>query len=116
MVAWPTGNQFVPLLNSLEETPPMNAIRSTMDRGPDKGRRRTTANVRPLSFKLFLTKADVAVFDTFFVTGTFSGVGEFSYTHPRTKESVTARFVQEPVYSERSGVGYEVSVALEVLP
>lgn len=117
MAAWPSGNDFVPQIDTLKEVPPANSIRSSMDRGPDKIRRRTTANVRPISFGLFLSKADLAIFDTFFVTTTASGSGEFDYTHPRTKAACTARFAAEPEYSERSGSGfYDVSVSLEILP
>ena len=116
MTTWPTGKRFTPLIGSLQETPPSNTIRSEMGRGPDKVRRRTTANVRQLSFKLMLSKSDTAVFDTFYVTGTYSGSLEFDYTHPRTGVLCTARFVSEPTYNERSGIMYEVSVALEILP
>lgn len=116
MATWPTGKRFTPVIGSLVEGPPSNSIRSSMDKGPDKVRRRTTANVRSLSFKLILSKADTAVFDTFFVTTTASGSIEFDYTHPRTGAACTARFAQEPSYAERSGVVYEISVALEILP
>ena len=116
MATWPSGKRFTPIIGSLTESPPSNSIRSSMDKGPAKVRRRTTANVRPLSFKLVLSKADTAVFDTFYVTTTVSGSIEFDYTHPRTGAACTARFAQEPTYSERSGVVYEISVSLEIMP
>lgn len=116
MAVWPTGKRFTPVIGSLVEGPPSNTVRSTMDKGPAKVRRRTTANVRSLSFKLILSKADTAVFDTFFTTTTLSGSLEFNYTHPRTGAACEARFAQEPSYSERSGVVYEISVSLEILP
>lgn len=115
MVAWPTDRQFCPLKGSFQESPPENAIRSSMDKGPDKVRRRTTANVRNIAFRLYLSPDNVQVLDNFFENLTFSGAIEFDYNHPRTGQAVKARFVQPPSYSDRS-TGYDVSVSLEILP
>lgn len=115
MATWP-ATLPAPALNSLKETPPNNVIRTQMDKGPDKVRRRTTANVRPLSFTLKLTPAQVATLDTFFTDTTYSGADEFDYTHPRTGAAVTARFVSPPDYAESEGVIYNCSISLEILP
>lgn len=114
MATWPS--KFCPLMGSFQESPPNNTIRSTMDRGPAKVRRRTTANVRPISFNVFVRNADMQEFDDFYAIDTFSGADEFDFIHPRTKESVKARFVEPPSYGDRSGIGYQVSVSLEILP
>ncbi len=45
MATWP-ATLPAPALSSLRETPPDNLIRTQMDKGPAKVRRRTTANVR----------------------------------------------------------------------
>jgi len=117
MATWPTDKRFSPLISSLQETPPANTIRSTMEKGPEKVRRRTTANVRPISFSLLLSKADVVVMDTFFNDDTYGGADEFDYVHPRTGENVKARFKDAPSYQESGGVGlYKVSVSLEIMP
>lgn len=115
MPTWPATLPY-PALNTLKESPPKNVLRTQMDKGPDKVRRRTTANVRPLSFTLKLTPAQVETLDTFFVTTTSSGADEFDYIHPRTGASVTARFVSEPDYAESEGVIYNCSISLEILP
>jgi hypothetical protein len=115
MSTWP-ATLPPPVLNSLRETPPMNTIRSTVDKGPAKVRRRTTANVRNISFTLLLSPALVETLDIFYVTTTFSGADEFDYTHPRTGVACKARFVSQPEYSEREGVLYTVPIALEILP
>ena len=106
----------VPAINTLQESPPVNAMRSQMDKGPDKVRRRTTANVRPLSFNLMLTSAEVATLDTFFVTTTFSGTDKFDYIHPRTGDTVEARFTEPPIYGEQEGVLFNTGLSLEILP
>lgn len=113
MVAWP--EQFCPLINSFQETPPENTIRSTMDKGPAKVRRRTTANIRSVSFTVSMKPAEVTIMDNFYLDDTFSGAIAFDFTHPRTKEVVSARFTSPPTYSNRSTI-YQVAVSLEILP
>ncbi len=115
MTTWP-ATLPPPALSSLRESPPNNVIRTSMDKGPDKVRRRTTANIRPLSFNMKLTPAQVETLDEFFTDTTFSGSIEFDYEHPRTGENVTARFVEPPQYSENSGAIYDCSVSLEIMP
>lgn len=115
MATWP-ATLPAPAIDSLRESPPKNKLRTQMDKGPAKQRRRTTANTRPLSFVLKLTAAQVQILDDFFTGDTAYGVTEFNYTHPRTGDSVTAQFVDEPQYNEQAGVLYNVSVSLEVLP
>lgn len=115
MATWP-ATLPAPALNTLSETPPDNVIRTKMDKGPDKVRRRTTANIRPISFTLILTPTQTATLDTFYDTTTFSGADEFDYTHPRTGDAVKARFVEPPQYSENEGVLYNCSISLEIMP
>lgn len=115
MAMWP-ATLPAPSINSFQETPPDNLIRSNMDKGPAKVRRRTTANVRPIQFTLMLTEAQVAILDTFFNTTVFGGAEEFDYTHPRTGDAVSARFVSPPQYMEKEGVVYGASISLEIMP
>lgn len=115
MATWPASLP-APALGTLRETPPDNVIRSKMDKGPDKTRRRTTANIRPISFTLKLTPAQTATLDTFYDTTTFSGADEFDYTHPRTGDAVKARFVDPPEYAEAEGVIYNCAISLEIMP
>lgn len=114
MVTWPST--LKPLKGSVQETPPENAIRSDMDVGPAKVRRRTTANIRPLTFSMRLTGAQTATLDTFYNTDTFSGVEPFDFKHPRTGSTVTARFVSPPSYQDVDGVMWDVNIDLEILP
>lgn len=115
MAVWPTTLP-APSLNSLQESPPDNTIRTTMEKGVDKIRRRTTASIRPLAFTMMCTPEQIEILDSFYVEETFSGSEAFTFTHPRTGDICTARFVKPPDYSERDGVVYSAAVALEVLP
>lgn len=115
MPAWPISLP-APALSSLQESPPDNSIRSSMDKGPAKVRRRSTANIRPLAFSLILTPAQTETLDDFYVDDCFSGAVAFDYTHPRTGVGCEARFVEPPKYNEREGAVYTVAIMLEILP
>ena len=52
---------------------------------------------------------------TFFISEAQSGAASFTFTHPRTAASVTARFIEPPSYVA-NGPFYTVSVKLEILP
>lgn len=117
MATWP-ATLPPPAISTLNETPPENRLSTPMEKGPAKVRRFTTANIRPISFVMRCTKAQVQALDDFFVTTTFSGVDPFDYTHPRTGASVRARFApgSVPQYGEQEGVLYNIGVNLEILP
>ncbi len=115
MAVWPTELP-APALSTLKEAPPDNLIRSQTDKGPGKRRRRTTANVRPISFDLKLTKAEVQILDDFYCITTYSGADDFDFTHPRTEQPVRAAFATMPQYSEVEGVLYNASISLEIQP
>ncbi len=114
MPTWPTG--FKIKKGSLDETPPKNTTRTNTDKGPGKTRRRTSANVRPISFALILNSEQVQELDDFFVDDTYSGSENFTFTHPRTGDTVTARFATEPKYNDWEGDMYNVPISLEILP
>ena len=115
MPTWPSSLP-APKSESFEETPPQVTLRTQMDMGPDKVRKRFSAGVRPLSFKMILTVAQIATLDTFFVTDTSSGASRFDYTHPRTSAAVKARFVEAPKYKSIDPAYYEADIKLEILP
>ena len=115
MTAWPTTLPN-PAIGTFNESPPDNSIRSSMDKGYDKVRRRTTACVRSISFTLGLTRTQCETLDEFYVTTTASGRVSFDYMHARIKETVEARFAQKPSYRDVSGVKWDCGVELEILP
>ena len=115
MVTWPTSLPAIEL-SSLKESPPDNLIRSNMDIGVDKIRRRTTSAPRDLSFTLKLNQTQLQTLDDFYVTDTFSGSLSFDYIHPRTGSTVKARFVSPPSYADNQKILFSCSISLEILP
>ena len=112
MASWPAS---IPahLINTFTETPPDNVIRSNMDRGIPKLRKRSTANVRPISFSMILTPAQVVTLDAFYAA---NAALEFDYTHPRTRAAVKARFTAPPDLSDLNVRNYNCDVELEIMP
>lgn len=117
-VAWPATVPTDVLEDSFAESPPENTIRSPMETGPAKLRRRATSAVRPVSWRQNLTTAQVADVDTFAVTTTKNGSIDFTRAHPRTGSSVTMRFLAMPSYAPAAGTPgrWLVSFSCEVLP
>ena len=118
MATWPTS---IPRLNEflegtyVEETPD-NTIRTQMDVGPAKTRQRSTSAPRKLGGTLYMTAAQVATHDTFFVTTTNHGsVTWDAPTAPRIGGSKYFRYLKPPAY-KAVGRGYHVSLQLEMLP
>lgn len=119
MPSWPATLPDSLLVEGYRERPPMTGLRFDPDAGPAIQRRRLTANVRPIVGQLHLTKAQVAIFDDFWINTLANGSLEFDWTHPRTGASVTLRFVntEAPEYAPAGGPdGYSVPVHLEIMP
>lgn len=87
-----------------------------MEKGPAKVRRRTTADISPISYALKCTKAQIAILDSFYRNDTFSGVEPFTYTHPRTGQSVVLRFTAKPSWNHVEKDEWSASVQFEVMP
>lgn len=110
MTEWPSNLKIN--RSSLTETAPDNVIRSSMDVGPDKIRKRGNSGVRKLSFLMTLTDENVNVIDNFYNEN--CGLA-FDFKHPRTKQSCRARFTSPLQYALNETL-WEVTVELEILP
>lgn len=112
MASWPATLPAY-LIGSYSETSPDNVIRSTVDKGAAKLRRRTTANIRRASFSMFLTPAQVATLDAFYLA---NAALEFDFTNPRTGAAVKARFTAPPEFGDVTGKNFNCAVELEIMP
>ena len=115
---WPASLPQAPLVAGWGEPGGPNVIRTPMDKGPAKQRRRS-AKPRPMSVSFMMTAAQLATFETF-VNDTLRGTARFGFTHPRTKAIVEVRIVpsEDGMYSISTPGGnhYTVSMQFEVLP
>lgn len=117
MATWPgTLPGFDEILaDGYRETAPQNVIRTEMETGPAKVRRRGTAAPEMVSGTMLLTTAQVATLRTFFDSTISYGATEFDGTHPRTGASVSMRFMAPP-QAAASGIHWLVTLNLEILP
>ena len=98
------------------QSPPAVTIKSNMDAGPAKVRRRFTAGVEPVSGTMIMTAAQLATFETFFNTTLLGGSLRFSWTKPPAHSvACEVRFTEVPSWTKVEDE-YEVSLSLEVLP
>lgn len=115
MTTWP-ATLPVPLIAGFSEALPNNMLRTSMDAGPAKVRRRTTANVGQLTVPLLLTSAQVDTLVGFFKEDTANGALAFDFTHPRTSNTISCRFTAPFDISSPDGINYPITLQLEVMP
>ena len=119
---WPASLPSTPLLQGLSYTPQTQVVRTPMDIGPPKLRRRTSAEVTPFSARLVLTGAQLATLRTFFFTTLAGGALTFTWLEPTTGASVTMQFrgpyTATPLRAHGfvDGRLYDVAVDLEIVP
>ncbi len=114
---WPASLPQRVAVDGYGEGPPDTTVRSRMDAGPAKVRRRFTAGVRPLSLQLDLDGAQVETLDGFFEATLLGGALAFDWVHPRTQAAATLRFVRPPAYRPlASDAAWQAVLQLEILP
>lgn len=116
MAAYPSI-PFFKAHGNLSRSGPQNAvIRTSMDAGPDKVRRRFTAAPRRFTGTTpFLTKTELETFETFFETTLQMGALSFTATDPLSCTTKTFRFVGDYKVNP-AGRAFRVSAELEILP
>jgi len=114
---WPATLPQEPLAQGFNERAPDTVIRSAMEAGPPKVRRRFTAGIRLIDCQVRLTPAQVETLDSFFDSTIAGGALSFDWKHPRTGAAVTYRLVEPPSYTPVArGTLWQASLRLEVLP
>lgn len=116
MPTWPATLPDKVLQEGYDEQLQPIVIRSPMDTGPAKLRRRATAAPRSISGGQRLTAAQVETLDGFYRTDCADGALAFDWKHPRTQAAASLRFVSPPRYASLGGGVYAVSLSFEILP
>jgi hypothetical protein len=115
MAVWPTSLPQQVLAADFTESADANLVRSDVDVGPAKLRRRYTAEIKVFQIGLVLTADQVATLETFY-DSTLGAVDPFDWTHPRTLAAASLRFRSRPEYRALAGGWWRASFALELLP
>ncbi|MDP2206399.1 MAG: hypothetical protein Q8K65_08840 [Alphaproteobacteria bacterium] len=115
-IIWPEDLPQSPLLDGLQETLPDNLLRTKMEQGSSKLRRRGTDAPAKITAQFLLDAAQCAVLDSFYADTLAGGVRRFGFTHPRHRDAVSCRIAQPPEYAALNGGYFRARLTLEVLP
>lgn len=92
------------------------ALRSDMDIGPQKVRRRFTKGVNTMSGSIYLTIAQYNIFYSFYNTTLNGGVLAFTFNHPITQVAYDWRFKGPARVQSIGGGNFTVDFTWEQLP
>jgi hypothetical protein len=121
MPAWPGTLPQYPLKQGYQRAGKAGLIRSGMEVGPAKVRRRTTAAVERMQLTFRMTAAERTAFLTFFETTVSGGVERFDFPDPETGATIVCRFAggaNEAPYTITPGAPgvWMVAMVFEVMP
>jgi hypothetical protein len=114
LLSWPIELPATLPIKGLSVKPQDNVIRTAMDAGPKKARRRYTARTVQYSGRFILSAGEYALFKTFYHTVLADGVLRFAFTDPVSLDKAEFRFV-EPYGAAAVDGRFEVAVTLERL-
>ena len=113
-ISWPETLPKTLLIEGLSAKRNSNVIRTQMDAGPKKARRRYTASSKTFAGKMLLDEEQRFDLDRFYRTDLADGVLRFIFTDPQTLETAEFRFTED--YTENSVDGkFEIHMSLERL-
>lgn len=99
METWPAALPSDILSSGFKQQAKSNTIRSTVEAGLDKIRRRYTTPIVDSTVTMVMTFAQHDTLETFFNTTLQGGVLSFGFTDPITSTLSEYRFLIEPSYS-----------------
>jgi hypothetical protein len=111
-ITWPAELPATLLLAGLSKQPQSNVIRTAMDAGPKKARRRYTGKSVRCSGKQIFNAAQLKTFESFYETVLADGVRRFNFTDPITLEPAEFRFTADYSVAAIEGL-FEVAMQLE---
>jgi hypothetical protein len=116
MTAWPSSLPDYVLQQGHNEALANVSMRSQMDAGPAKVRRRFTAGPRMVNAIVRLTTGQTLTLDTFFETTLVGGSLAFDWVLPRTQASRSFRFTSPPEYRPVGPGIWDATLKLEAMP
>lgn len=112
---WPTTLPTELLQRGYNQSAADVLLRSELDTGPAKVRRRYTAGVQPVTGNTVLSESQLGTLRTFYDTTLLGGSLRFSWKDPVSLVAKEFRFTSPIKWIINSG-WYDVSLELEMLP
>lgn len=91
-------------------------LRTPMDGGAVKTRRRFSGRFDLINVRLIMSAAQVATFETFYFTTLMGGSLVFDWVHPRTQAAKTLQIIGKVQIGPADGDNFTVSMKIEVKP
>jgi len=113
-ILWPDLLPSDFLAEGLTIQPQSNVIRTKMEAGPQKARRRYTSRTVKFTGRQRFDTAEFTVFEQFYHNVLADGVLRFNYKDPLTNQYAEFRFAEDYTSTEIGGV-WEVTLPLERL-
>jgi hypothetical protein len=113
-ITWPAELPDGFLEDGLSLEPQNNVIRTSMDAGPKKARRRYTAAAVQFTGKQAFDLNEFALFETFYKTVLADGALRFNFTDPVTGKIAEFRFAKNYTATANEGC-FDVQMSLERL-
>lgn len=113
--AWPSGLPDELLQPGYSQSSPDTALKTEMEVGPAKVRRRATAQPYPVKGILKLTESELGTLRTFYETTLIGGSLRFSHKDPVSLTAKELRFTAPPSWTMSNGF-YVVQLEFEILP
>jgi hypothetical protein len=117
MAAWPNTIPQTLNMDGYGEAARDTNIRSAMDAGPAKVRRRASCAVRPVTGKMVMTAAELDDFREFYEEDILDGSLRFDWVDPLDgTTAVEMRFTAPYTIAAFGPDAFEVGMSLEILP
>jgi hypothetical protein len=113
-IFWPEVLPKTLLMEGLTVKRNSNVVRTQMDAGPKKTRRRYTASVKTFTGSMLLDEEQRFILEQFYRTVIADGVLRFFFTDPQTLETAEFRFTEDYTVIEIGGL-FEITMSLERL-
>jgi hypothetical protein len=116
-IIWPVDLPQVPLIDGHQETRTRNTLRSPVDQGRPKSRRRYTGKIQAFQVAIIVTAAQSQIFWDFYDDTSAEGSLAFDWAHPRTQIAAECQFAGDdaPVQTPTEGL-YRIAFQMIILP
>lgn len=115
MATWPSTLPL-PSTGGYQEVLPDNTVRTEMEVGPAKVRKRATSATTKYKISFEMDNTDVNTLETFYRTTINEGADTFDMNDPRNGTSETWRIMGPPQIQALGPVYFRVNVNMEKLP
>ena len=117
-ILWPTSLQSLVNADTFSEKFANTLIRSDVEQGPPKVRRRFTKGIRQVTVSICIDADQYEDLEDFYDTETAGGSLQFLFNHPITGVPTYFRFVDPPDIKplNGSGIKFTASMNWEILP